>query len=99
MVKFTCSAGAGRLPDAARPPKCFRCNAPLLETRERDPFLTGGVSGARISGVGGLYVNLSAGVNYWFRPHLAFRGEFKGYPGGQDLRGFAEFRFRVTFRP
>lgn len=67
--------------------------------REWDPFLTGGVSGARISGVGGLYVNLGAGVNYWFRPRLAFRGEFKGYPGGQDLGGFAEFRFGVTFRP
>jgi hypothetical protein len=67
--------------------------------REWDPFLTGGVTGARISGVGGLYINVGTGVNYWFRPRLAFRGEFKGYPGGQDLGGFAEFRFGLTFRP
>jgi hypothetical protein len=67
--------------------------------REWDPFLTGGVSAARISGVGGLYVNLGAGANYWVRRRVAFRGEFRGYPGGQDLGGFAEFRFGVTFRP
>jgi hypothetical protein len=64
-----------------------------------DPFLVGGVSGARISGVGGLYVNLGAGVNYWVGRRWALRGEFKGYPGGMDLGGFAEVRFGVTFRP
>ena len=31
---------------------------------EWDPFLVGGVSAARISGTGGLYLNLGAGVNY-----------------------------------
>jgi hypothetical protein len=66
---------------------------------EWDPFLTGGVSAARISGVSGLYANLGAGVNYWVSRRWALRGEFKGYPGGQDLGGFAEFRFGVTFRP
>lgn len=65
---------------------------------EWDPFLVGGVSGARISGIGGLYVNLGAGVNYWLNRRWALRGEFKGYPGGQDLGGFAEFRFGVAFR-
>jgi hypothetical protein len=65
---------------------------------EWDPFLVGGVSGARISGVGGLYVNLGAGVNYWLNSRWAVRGEFKGYPGGQDLGGFGEFRFGVAFR-
>jgi hypothetical protein len=64
-----------------------------------DPFLTGGVSGAHISGTSGLYLNLGAGVNYWVGPRWALRGEFKGYPGGQDLGGFAEFRFGATFRP
>ena len=64
-----------------------------------DPFLVAGVSGARISTVGGLYLNLGAGVNYWVGPRWALRGEFKGYPGGQDLGGFAEVRFGVTFRP
>jgi hypothetical protein len=67
--------------------------------QEWDPFLVAGVSGARISGVGGLYVNLGVGVNYWLGRAWALRGEFKGYPGGQDLGGFAEFRFGVTFRP
>lgn len=67
--------------------------------QEWDPFLVGGVSGARISGTGGLYLNLGAGVNYWLGRRWALRGEFKGYPGGQDLGGFAEFRFGVTFRP
>ncbi len=66
---------------------------------EWDPFLVGGISGARISGVSGLYVNLGVGANYWLTPRFAFRGEFKGYPGGQDLGGFAEVRFGVTFRP
>jgi hypothetical protein len=65
---------------------------------EWDPFLVGGVSGARISGVGGFYVNLGAGMNYWLNRRWALRGEFKGYPGGQDLGGFAEFRFGVAFR-
>ncbi len=66
---------------------------------EWDPFLVGGLSGARISGTSGLYVNLGAGVNYWMSHRWAIRGEFKGYPGGQDLGGFAEVRFGVTFRP
>jgi hypothetical protein len=66
---------------------------------EWDPFLTAGVSAAHISGTGGLYLNLGGGVNYWVSPRFALRGEFKGYPGGQDLGGFAEFRFGMTFRP
>lgn len=64
-----------------------------------DPFLVGGVSAARISGTSGLYLNLGFGVNYWLVHRVALRGEFKGYPGGQDLGGFAELRFGVTFRP
>jgi hypothetical protein len=64
-----------------------------------DPFLNVGISGARISGTTGLYLNLGAGVNYWVAPRFALRGEFKGYPGGQDLGGFTELRFGVTFRP
>ncbi len=66
---------------------------------EWDPFLVGGLSGARISGIGGFYLNLGAGINYWLDRRFALRGEFKGYPGGQDLGGFAEFRFGITFRP
>ena len=66
---------------------------------EWDPFLVAGVSGARISGSGGLYLNLGAGMNYWVGRRWALRGEFKGYPGGQDLGGFAELRFGITFRP
>jgi hypothetical protein len=64
-----------------------------------DPFLVGGVSGARFGGVNGLYVNLGAGTNYWVAGRWALRGEFKGYAGGQDLGGFSELRFGVTFRP
>jgi hypothetical protein len=77
----------------------YHFSRPRQRHEEWDPFLTGGVSGAHISGTGGLYLNLGAGVNYWFRPRWALRGEFKGYPGGQDLGGFAEFRFGATFRP
>jgi hypothetical protein len=66
---------------------------------EWDPFLVGGVSAARIAGVSGLYANLGAGLNYWLGRRWALRGEFKGYPGGLDLGGFAELRFGVTFRP
>lgn len=68
-------------------------------SEEWDPFLTAGVSGARISGVGGFYVNLGGGVNYWVTNRWGLRGEFRAYPGGQDLGGFAELRFGVTFRP
>lgn len=64
-----------------------------------DPFLVGGVTGAHIAGLGGFYLNLGVGVNYWVGKRWAVRGEFKGYPGGGDLGGFAEFRFGITFRP
>jgi hypothetical protein len=78
----------------------YHFNGPIRRRRDEwDPFLVGGVSGARISGVGGVYLNLGVGTNYWVSPRWALRGEFKGYPGGQDLRGFAEFRFGITFRP
>ncbi len=65
---------------------------------EWDPFFVGGVSAARLSGVSGLYVNLGAGVNYWMDRNWGLRAEFKGYPGGQDLGGFAEIRFGLVFR-
>jgi len=63
-----------------------------------DPFLVLGVSAAHFSGRSGLYVNLGGGVNYWVSRRWALRGEFKAYPGGQDLGGFGEFRFGITFR-
>jgi hypothetical protein len=66
---------------------------------EWDPFLVAGVSAARFAGTGGAWINLGGGVNYWFSRRAALRGEFKGYAGGQDLGGFGEFRFGVTFRP
>ena len=77
----------------------FTSNRARARRQEWDPFLVGGVTGARISGVSGFYLNLGAGVNYWLSRRWALRGEFKGYPGGQDLGGFGEFRFGVTFRP
>lgn len=77
----------------------YHFTRPRSRREEWDPFLAGGVSGARISGTGGLYVNLGAGLNYWLGHRWALRGEFKGYPGGQDLGGFGEVRFGVTFRP
>lgn len=64
-----------------------------------DPFLVGGVSAGRFAGAGGAWINLGAGVNYWFARRAALRGEFKGYAGGQDLGGFGEVRFGITFRP
>ena len=66
---------------------------------EWDPFLVGGVSAARFAGASGAWINLGAGVNYWLTRRVALRGEFKAYAGGQDLGGFGEFRFGVTFRP
>lgn len=66
---------------------------------EWDPFLVGGVSAGRFAGTGGVWINLGAGLNYWLSRRSALRGEFKGYAGGQDLGGFGEFRFGVTFRP
>lgn len=62
-----------------------------------DPFLVGGFSGAHFAGKGGLYANLGAGFNYWLAPGFAFRAEFKGYAGGQDLGSFTEVRAGVTF--
>jgi hypothetical protein len=77
----------------------YHFTRPSGRRNDWDPFLVGGLSAARLSGVGGLYLNLGAGVNYWLNRRVALRGEFKGYPGGQDLGGFAELRFGVTFRP
>lgn len=65
---------------------------------EWDPFFVGGVSAARIYGINGLYVNLGLGMNYWVDSRWALRGEFKAYPGGQDLGSFAEIRFGIAFR-
>ena len=62
-----------------------------------DPFLVMGLSAAHFAGSSGLYVNLGGGVNYWVSRRWALRGEFKAYPGGQDLGGFGEFRFGVAF--
>ncbi len=64
-----------------------------------DPFLVAGVSAARFAGTGGAWINLGAGLNYWLARRVALRGEFKGYAGGQDLGGFGEVRFGVSFRP
>ena len=66
---------------------------------EWDPFLVGGLSVAHLRGTSGVYLNLGAGVNYWWTERFALRGEFKGYAGGQDLGGFGELRFGLTFRP
>lgn len=63
-----------------------------------DPFVTGGITGARAGGENGVWGNIGGGVNYWCRPRLGFRGEFRGYPGGQDLNSFSEFRFGISFR-
>jgi len=64
-----------------------------------DPFLVGGLTGVHVFGLTGMYLNLGAGFNYWFAPRFAFRTEFKGYAGGQDLGGFTEIRVGLTFRP
>ena len=66
---------------------------------EWDPFLVGGFTAAHLHGATGAYLNLGAGVNYWWTERFALRGEFKGYAGGQDLGGFGELRFGLTFRP
>lgn len=63
-----------------------------------DPFVTGGVSYARSGGEGAAFANIGGGVNYWFRPRLAVRVEYRGYIGGQDLKSFSEFRFGIAFR-
>jgi hypothetical protein len=71
-----------------------------IRTSERnlDPFVTGGISGAWLHGGTGAYVNMGGGFNYWFHRGFGFRGEFRAYPGGGDLKSFAEFRMGITFR-
>lgn len=63
-----------------------------------DPFFTAGISGVRMSGGSGFYGNIGGGANYWFRPRIGFRAEFRAYPGGMDLNSFSELRFGVSFR-
>lgn len=63
-----------------------------------DPFVTGGISYAHAHSRNGVFANLGIGINYWFRPHIAMRGEYRGYLGGLDLKSFSEFRFGVAFR-
>ena len=64
-----------------------------------DPFVTGGITGIRIGGETGLYGNVGGGFNHWFRPRAAFRLEFRGYPGRQDLNSFSEIRFGISPGP
>jgi hypothetical protein len=63
-----------------------------------DPFFTGGITGARFGRETGVYGNIGGGMNYWVRPRLGVRVEFRGYPGGEDLNSFSEFRFGISFR-
>lgn len=63
-----------------------------------DPFFAAGITGARLRGETGVYGNFGGGINYWFRPRIAFRAEFRGYAGGSDLNSFSEFRFGISFR-
>ena len=63
-----------------------------------DPFVTGGITGARFGGESGILRNIGGGINYWFRPRVGFRTEFRGYPGGRDLNSFSEFRVGISFR-
>lgn len=41
------------------------------------PFSSAAYQRPRVSGAGGLYLNLGAGVNYWLARRWALRGEFK----------------------
>jgi len=63
------------------------------------PFVTGGITGVR-SGGGetALFANIGGGINYWFRPRVGFRTEFRGYPRGRDLNSFSELRVGISFR-
>ncbi|MEN6537160.1 MAG: hypothetical protein ABFD60_07220 [Bryobacteraceae bacterium] len=63
-----------------------------------DPFVTAGLTGIYVGGETSGYTNIGGGLNYWFRPRIGFRVEFRGYPGGEDRNGFSEFRFGIAFR-
>ncbi|MEN6537161.1 MAG: hypothetical protein ABFD60_07215 [Bryobacteraceae bacterium] len=63
-----------------------------------DPFVTGGITGARIGDErSGRYANLGGGLNYWFRPRVGFRVEFRGYLAGSGVESFSEIRFGLAF--
>ncbi|MBI1352729.1 MAG: hypothetical protein GC160_00175 [Acidobacteria bacterium] len=63
-----------------------------------DPFVTGGLTGAKVYGETAAWTNVGGGVNYWFQSHLALRGEFRTYRGGSDRNGFSELRFGISIR-
>lgn len=63
-----------------------------------DPFFVVGIAGLHAGGETGVYAMVGGGLNYWFHPHFAARTEFRGYPGGQDMNSFGEFRFGISFR-
>lgn len=63
-----------------------------------DPFVTGGFTIVRMGGETSAFANLGGGLQYWFHPRAAFRVEFRGYLGGQDVSSFSEFRFGLALR-
>jgi hypothetical protein len=61
------------------------------------PFVTGGYSmGFRSGVVGG--GNIGGGVQYWVRPRLGLRFEFRDHIFSSDSPHFYAFRFGVSFR-
>jgi hypothetical protein len=68
-------------------------------TTRIDPFVTGGLSVLVSRGAGGM-LHYGGGVNYWFRPRLAFRFEVRDHlwaPEG-DYVHFTSIRAGISFR-
>jgi hypothetical protein len=64
-----------------------------------DPFVTGALRECVRAAVRLLYSRtLAVAFNYWFRPRVGFRTEFRGYPGGRDLNSFSELLVGISFR-
>jgi hypothetical protein len=64
-----------------------------------DPFVTLGAGGAFASeGGGSATVNFGGGFNYWFKPRIALRAEFRAHALAQAEEVLASARIGLSFR-
>ena len=63
-----------------------------------DPFGTLGISMVTTGGSSDVMWNWGGGVNWWWRPRLGLRLEFRDHVWSRASRHLVEFRFGVSFR-
>ena len=63
-----------------------------------DPFVTAGISTVTTGGSADLLTNWGGGANWWLRPRIGLRLEFRDHVWSAGARHLTEFRFGIAFR-